>query len=326
MAVYTSVSDAALGAFLADYDIGEARALKGIAEGVENSNFYLETTLDRYILTLFEKRASPEDLPWFVALTEHLAGNGFPCARPIKARDNKALRTLEGKPALIVEFLTGISPRTPNLAQCREFGAALAKMHKALADFAPARENDLGPAGWRRLWAGKTGEADALEAGLSALVDQDLALIGENWPQKDSLPTGAIHADLFPDNTFFIDDTFTGAFDFYFACTDFLAYDLAVCLNAWCFTQDSFGADTAYNFSKGAALIAGYESVRALSQAERTALPLLARGAAIRFFLTRLVDWYGTPADALVKPHNPLDYAARLRFHRTAMSAKDYGA
>lgn len=320
MAVYTSVSDDALGAFLADYEIGEARAFKGIAEGVENSNFYLETTQDRFILTLFEKRAKPQDLPWFVALTEHLAAKGFPCASPIKARDGKALRKLEGKPALIVEFLTGISPREPNLPQCRAFGAALAKMHLALEDFTASRTNDLGPEGWKRLWAGRAGEADRLEAGLSSLIDQDIAIIQGCWPRKKSLPEGAIHADLFPDNTFFIDDTFTGAFDFYFACMDFLAYDLAISLNAW-----AFEAGAVYNIAKGAALMSGYERIRPLNQDERAALPLLARGAALRFFLTRLVDWYGTPLDAFVKPHDPLAFAARLRFHRQAKSITDYG-
>ncbi len=321
MAVYTPVSDAALDAFLADYEIGEPRALKGIAEGVENSNFYLETTQDRFILTLFEKRANPEDLPWFVALTEHLAKKGFPCATPVKARDGQALRTLEGKPALIVEFLTGISPRKPNIAQCRAFGVALAQMHKALEDFTKPRANDLGPDGWRALWSARAKDADALEAGLSDLISADMDLITGHWPAPQALPTGAIHADLFPDNTFFIGDRFTGAFDFYFACTDFLAYDLAICLNAWSFED---GAE--YNFSKGHALIKGYQSVRPLSETERAALPLLARGAAIRFFLTRLVDWYATPADALVEPHDPLDYASRLRFHRQAKGAEDYGA
>ncbi|MEO0881905.1 MAG: homoserine kinase [Pseudomonadota bacterium] len=321
MAVYTQVSDEALAAFLAEYEIGEPRAFKGIAEGVENSNYYLETTEGRYILTLFEKRVNPDDLPWFVALTEHLSAKDFPCAAPVNGSDGLALRQLEGRPALIVEFLTGISPRRPNVRQCRAFGAALGRMHVALSDFTPIRKNDLGPAGWERMWAGRGADADRLDAGLSSLIDGDMDLIRALWPQDGSLPTGAIHADLFPDNTFFIGDAFTGAFDFYFACTDFLAYDLAVCLNAWAFED---GAE--YNFSKGAALMSGYQSVRPLTEAERAALPLLARGAAIRFFLTRLVDWYGTPAEALVKPHNPLDYAARLRFHRTAKSAGDYGA
>lgn len=318
MAVYTEVSDAALTAFLTDYDIGKPRAFKGIAEGVENSNFYLETTTNRFILTLFEKRADPKDLPWFVALTEHLAAKGFPCASPIAARDGTALRELEGKPALIVEFLTGISPRRPNTAQCRAFGAALAQMHASLEDFTTPRWNNLGPQGWEQLW---DAYADKTEPELRARIEADLALIRADWPAPETLPRGTIHADLFPDNTFFIDNTFTGAFDFYFACTDFLAYDLAICLNAWAFET---GAE--YNFSKGAALIAGYQSVRPLSDGERAALPLLARGAALRFYLTRLADWHTTPAGALVKPHDPEAFAARLRFHRAATSAEDYGA
>ena len=321
MAVYTQVPDQALAAFLADYALGEPRAFKGIAEGVENSNYYLETTAGRFILTLFEKRVNPDDLPWFVSLTEHLASKQFPCPAPIAAKDGAALRTLEGRPALIVEFLTGISPRKPNVRQCRAFGEALGRMHLALEDFTEIRENDLGPSGWERLWSGRETDAERLQAGLASSIASDFALIRATWPSAGSLPTGAIHADLFPDNTFFIGDDFTGAFDFYFACTDFLAYDLAVCLNAWAFED---GAE--YNFSKGAALIKGYQTVRPLMELELHVLPLLCRGAALRFFLTRLVDWYGTPADALVKPHDPLDYAARLIFHRTAQTARDYGA
>ncbi|MEL7129775.1 MAG: homoserine kinase [Pseudomonadota bacterium] len=321
MAVYTHVSDETLNTFLSGYDLGEPRAFKGIAEGVENSNFYLETTQNRYILTLFEKRVDPKDLPWFIAVTEQLAASGFPCPRPIRAKDGSALRTLEGRPALIVEFLTGISPRRPNTTQCRELGAALADMHRALIDFPTERINSLGPAGWHALWRGRAGAAEALETGLADQINADLALIDARWPRSQSLPSGVIHADLFPDNTFFIENRFTGAFDFYFACTDFLAYDIAVCLNAWAFED---GAE--YNYSKGAALMAGYQSQRPLGEVELDALPLLARGAAIRFFLTRLADWSETPADALVKPHDPMDYVKRLRFHRSAKSASDYGA
>jgi len=320
MAVYTSVPDDALAAFLAAYDIGEARAFKGIAEGVENSNYYLETDQGRFILTLFEKRVSAEDLPYFVALKRHLAANGFPCPEPVLARDGKALQTLEGRPALIVTFLNGLSPRKPNAAQCRSLGAGLARMHLALKDFEMPRPNTLGPASWPRLWAGRAAAADALQAGLAAVIAGDLADIAAAKPQSLVLPRGTIHADLFPDNAFFLGDDFTGAIDFYFACTDALAYDLAICLNAW-----AFEAGGQYNFSRGANLIKGYESVRQLEPAERDALPLLARGAALRFFLTRLVDWSDTPKDALVKPHNPLDYAARLAFHRNALGAGDYG-
>ena len=320
MAVYTSVSDDQLADFLTEYELGEAIAFKGIAEGVENSNYYLETTAGRYILTLFEKRANPEDLPYFIALKQHLAANGFSCPLPVAGKDGRALRALAGRSAVIITFLQGLSPRVPNAAQCRQLGIGLARLHEAASDFSQIRENDLGPEAWPRLWSGRSDIAEQLQPGLAEKISHDLKIIAADQATFTSLPRGTIHADLFPDNAFFLGDTFTGAIDFYFACTDALVYDLAVCLNAW-----AFEADGAFNFSKGANLIAGYQSIRKLSDAEMAAFPLLCRGAALRFFLTRLVDWTDTPADALVKPKDPLDYADRLRFHRTATSLSDYG-
>ncbi|MEL6210883.1 MAG: homoserine kinase, partial [Pseudomonadota bacterium] len=307
MAVYTHVDDEQLAAFLAAYDLGAPRAFKGIAEGVENSNYYLETEAGRYILTLFERRADPEDLPYFMALKRHLAGNGFPCPQPVAGLDGAVLRPLAGRTAVLVTFLDGLSPRTPNVRQCRALGAGLARMHQALADFPMTRRNSLGPWAWRGLWAGRASHAEELEPGLSGEIDGDLAAIQGAKGQTDTLPRGTIHADLFPDNAFFLADQFSGAIDFYFACTDVLAYDLAVCLNAWAFEEGGWSTGLQFNYSKGAALVAGYQSVRPLAADERTALPLLARGAALRFFLTRLVDWSDTPADALVRPKNPLD-------------------
>ncbi len=320
MAVYTQVSDQALAAFLAGYALGLPVAFKGIAEGVENSNYYLETTTGRYILTLFEKRVATEDLPYFIALKRHLSGAGFPCPEPIENKHGEALGTLAGRPALIISFLDGLSIKDPKAAHCFEVGAGLARMHAALSDFAPARPNTLGPADWPRLWQGRSDEAEALQNGLAAKISADLDAINAAKPQSLILPRGTIHADLFPDNAFFMDGALSGIIDFYFACTDALAYDLAICLNAWAFSP----AGT-YDAERGAALIAGYQSQRRLSSAELDALPLLARGAALRFFLTRLIDWSDTPDDALVKPKNPLDYAARLAFHRQAETARDYG-
>ncbi|MEZ5953174.1 MAG: homoserine kinase [Hyphomonas sp.] len=325
MAVYTQVSDEALEAFLKEYDLGTPLSFKGIAEGVENSNYYLETSTGRFILTLFEKRVNAADLPYFIGLKQHLAAKGFPCPEPIHGRDGASLRTLEGRPAVIVSFLEGLSPRKPNVTQCRELGAGMARMHLALADFAMTRENSLGPASWPRLWAGHEADADALQPGLSALIAEDLAAIAAAKPQSFAIPRGTVHADLFPDNAFFLGDSFSGVIDFYFACTDALAYDLAVCLNSWAF-EDGGRDSIDYNFSKGAALIAGYESVRPLEPTEREALPILCRGAAVRFFLTRLIDWSSTPAGALVKPKNPLEYANRLAFHRKVETAEGYGA
>ncbi|MFN4025271.1 MAG: homoserine kinase [Hyphomonas sp.] len=328
MAVYTQVSDEALSGFLAGYELGEALAFKGIAEGVENSNYYLETAKGRFILTLFEKRVNAADLPYFIGLKQHLAAKGFPCPQPVIGRDGEALRKLEGRPALIVTFLDGLSPRRPTARQCRALGEALARMHVALEDFSGVRDNALGPASWRRMWHGRGGDAEALLPGLEAEVEAGFEQITAARAVSAALPRGTIHADLFPDNAFFLGDTFTGAIDFYFACTDALAYDLAVCLNAWAFEEGNAtdASRLEYNFSKGAAMIAGYQSVRPLSLAELEALPALCLGAAMRFFLTRLVDWSATPAGALVRPKNPLEYAARLAFHRKMDSAQGYGA
>lgn len=328
MAVYTQVSDEALAAFLAEYDLGEALAFKGIAEGVENSNYYLETRKGRYILTLFEKRVNAADLPYFIGLKQHLSSNGFPCPQPVMGRDGESLRALEGRPAVIVTFLEGLSPRRPNVKQCRSLGEGLARMHLALADFKGRRENALGPSSWRRMWEGRGSDAEAIQPGLEAEVNACFERINAARTHADDLPRGTIHADLFPDNAFFLGDRFTGAIDFYFACSDALAYDLAVCLNAWAFEEGNAtdASRLEYNFSKGSALISGYQSVRPLVASERAALPALCLGSAMRFFLTRLADWSSTPAGALVKPKNPLEYAARLAFHRKMESAEGYGA
>jgi len=319
MAVYTDIDDATLARFLEAYDLGPALAFKGIAEGVENSNFLLETPAGRFILTVFEKRARREDLPFFMGMMTHLAARDFPAPLPVPARDGQPLRDIAGKPAVICTFLQGMSPRRPSLEQCRELGLGLARFHLAAADFGMRRANDLSLGAWAGLWHGRTEAADALAPGLAGQIEGDLAWLAASWPK--GLPEGAIHADLFPDNTFFLDGRLSGVIDFYFACTDFLAYDLAVCLNAWCFERRG-----EFNLTKGRALISSYESVRPLQADERAALPALCRGAALRFFLTRLVDLAGTPRDALVKPHNPLDYAERLGFHRQVRSPSDYGA
>src|SRR5262245_11209574 len=320
MAVYTDIDDAALDALLSEYDLGPPLAFKGIAEGVQNSNFLLETPKGRYILTVFEpRRVKAEALPFFMGMMAHLAEKGFPAALPVPAKDGKPIRTVQGKPAVIATFLQGMSPRRPDIDQCRQLGAGLARFHRALDDFRMRRPNDLSLASWPKMWEGREAAAEALNPGITPQINSDLEILKASWPK--TLPGGAIHADMFPDNTFFLDGKLSGVIDFYFACTDFLAYDIAVCLNAWAFERRG-----EYNLTKGRALIAGYESVRRLEPRERAAIPILSRGAAMRFFLTRLVDLAATPKDALVKPHNPMDYAERLGFHRQARGPEDYGA
>ncbi len=313
MAVYTDISDAELEAFLARYDLGTPISFKGIAEGVENSNFLLETDRGRYFLTIYERRVRAEDLPFFLGFMLHLAQHGFPSATPIADRGGRLLGDLRGKPAAIVSFLTGISVRRPSPDHCREAGRGLAWLHQAGADFAGRRANDLGQAAWAPLFAPLRAEAEAMKPGLAAVIEGDLAHLAAAWPH--GLPEGVIHADYFPDNVFFREGRFSAAFDFYFAAFDALAYDIGVALNAWCFEPDG-----SFNVTAARAFLAGYESRRPLSPEERAALPILAHGAALRFFLTRLADWRATPPGALVKPKDPMEYERKLAVHRAGVT------
>jgi len=318
VAVYTDVAPAELEAFLAGYDIGTLTSFHGIAEGVENSNFLVQTTRGSYILTLYEKRVNRDDLPFFIGLMEHLAARGLSCPQPVAQRSGAVLSEIAGRPAAMVTFLPGVSVRRPSSEHCAELGRGLAQLHLAGADFALMRANNLSVAGWRPLFEAADGQADGVAPGLAGVIEDELATLEASWPK--GLPAGVIHADLFPDNAFFLDEKLSGIIDFYFACTDFLAYDVAVCLNAWCFEPDG-----SYNVTKGRALLSGYEAVRPLSGAEKAALPRLARGAALRFLLTRLVDWLNVPEGALVRPKDPLEYLKKLRFHQAVDSAQDYG-
>src|SRR5215212_256826 len=318
MAVYTDVSAEDLGRFLAGYDLGELLSYKGIAEGVENSNFLVHTGTGHYILTLYEKRVAVHDVPFFLALMEHLHSRGITCPQPVKTKNGETLGTLCGRPAAIVTFLDGMWMRRPDAHHCAALGEALARMHLAGADFKGQRRNALSVDGWRPLFEQAVDRADSVQHGLRGAIADELAYLEKNWPHN--LPVGVIHADLFPDNVFFLSDKLSGLIDFYFACTDTLAYDVAICLNAWCFEPDH-----SYNVTKGQSLLGAYIKQRPLSGAELDALPLLARGAALRFLLTRLVDWLNVPAGALVRPKKPLEYFRKLRFHQKASSVRDYG-
>ncbi len=318
MAVYTEVDDDALEDFVAAYDIGDVVAYKGIAEGVENSNYLLQTTRGNYILTLYEKRVAKEDLPFFLGLMEHLARQGIPCPTPIHARDGQVIRPLAGRPAAIVSFLQGMWPRRIQVTHCGPVGEALAKLHLAGASFPMHRANALSVDGWRKLLDACRARADEVRKGLWDELAREFDDIAGHWP-KD-LPSGIIHADLFPDNVFFLGERLSGMIDFYFACNDLLAYDLAICLNAWCFEPDN-----SFNATKARRLVAGYCKVRPLEPGEIEALPLLARGSALRFLLTRLYDWLNQPKGALVRPKDPLEYWKKLRFHGSVKSAAAYG-
>jgi homoserine kinase type II len=318
MAVYTDVSADDLARFIGRYNIGELLSYKGIAEGVENSNFLVHTSAGNFILTLYEKRVAEGDLPFFLGLMEHLATRGLTCPQPVKNKEGGMLGIVAGRPAAIVTFLDGLWIRKPNAGHCAAVGEALARLHIAGADFPILRPNALSVESWRPLFEHAGARGDSVRPGLCDEIVNELDRLEKNWPRE--LPSGVIHADLFPDNVFFLGDKLSGLIDFYFACNDMFAYDVAICLNAWCFEPDH-----SYNVTKGRALLKAYEKVRPMSAAEHAALPVLARGASMRFLLTRLVDWLAVPDGALVKPKDPLEYFRKLRFHRSVKSANDYG-
>lgn len=318
MAVYTEISDDELRDYLAAYEIGELHACKGIAEGVENSNFFLSTDAGAFILTLYEKRVSVEDLPFFLELMQHLAARGINCPEPIAMRSGETLGRLAGRPSAIISFLDGVSVRRPRPAHCRQVGAALARLHLAASDFPMKRQNALSIAGWRPLFEKSADRAGEVEAGLGELIEREIDALEQTWPQ--GLPAGVIHADLFPDNVLFLKDNLSGLIDFYFACNDQFAYDLAICINAWCFEREGD-----FNVTKAKALMDGYMAVRPLTEAEYASMPILCRGSALRFLLTRLFDWLNVPPGALVTPKDPLEYLVRLRFHSAIQSTDEYG-
>lgn len=319
MAVYTQVTAAELAAFLLGFDLGEAVSFKGIAEGVQNSNYMLETTRGRFILTLYEHLVDHAALPWFLALTAHVAGKGLPVPRPVLDRAGVALQTLNGRPAALIEFVAGVSVTEPEQAQAEACGAALGRLHGAVLDFAEVRENNLGQAHWPALAARCGDGVAAIDAALAALISRGVAGT-RDWPH--GLPRATVHTDLFPDNVLMLDGRVTGLIDFYFACTDLIAFDYAVTHAAWCFSDDG----RSYHPERAAALARGYAATRGLSGAEVAALPVLGMGAALRFTLTRTFDWLNTPADALVTRKDPMAFARRMDWYARATPEMVLGA
>jgi len=318
VAVYTQIDGADLNSFLAPYNFGELRGFSGIAEGVENSNYLLLTERGRYILTIYEKRVRPSDLPFFLSLMRHLASKGIACPVPVTGSDGRILRDLVGKPAAVLTFLAGVEERHPNPAQCYSMGEVLAALHIAGQDFRGQRLNDLSVRSWSNLLDRIGVRADEVKTGLVRNLRTEIDDLVANWPAQ--LPQGIIHADLFPDNVFFNDSLVSGLIDFYFACNDLFAYDLAICLNSWCFEPDG-----SFNATKARLMLSAYRKGRPFSGSELDALPFLCRAAALRFLLTRLYDWLNKPEGALVQPKDPLEYFHKLAFHRQVRGPAEYG-
>jgi len=317
LAVYTSVALPDLKRFVAGFDIGEVVAFEGIAQGVENSNFRLRTTDGNYVLTLYERLVNPSDLPFFLGLMQHLAGSGIPCPAPVADRNGQLLHELSGRPAAIVNFAPGDWPRDITPTHCRAVGTALGKLHVAAAGFSMTRQNDQSLPSWRAMFNDLASRADDLRPGFATWIEAELSALEAGW--SADLPTGIIHGDLFPDNVFFEGGAITGVIDYYFACNDALAFDLAICLNAWCFENGTLDQQRAR------ALCAGYEFIRPLESSEWNVFPLLARGAAMRFLVTRLHDWFHTPEDALAQRKDPIDFVPVIECHRAVSDSTAYG-
>ena len=318
MAVYTKVTERELSDFLKRFDIGTLVSLTGISEGIENTNYLVQTDKARFILTLYEKRVNPRELPYFLDLMTHLAKKGISCPLPVADKTGETLLPLCGKKACLTTFLNGKSVAQITPEHCGQLGAAMAKMHLAGQDFAGFRKNDLSVDGWETL-IGKIGKAaDTVADDLFDEMSNVFETVKSRFPT--GLPQGVIHADLFPDNVFFTDGKLSGIIDFYFACNDALVYELAVCLNAWCFDQDTWD----FNPAKAKNMIEAYDRVRPLSIEEKEALPALALGSALRFLLTRTYDWLNRVPDALVTPKNPLEYVKKMRFHEKIRDCREY--
>ena len=311
MAVYTHVSEKDLAAFLQNYNLGEYVSHEGIEQGVENTNYHVFTDQGRYILTLFENRVDPFDLPFFFAFTDHLAGKGIACPETVAARNGEIILELNGRSAALITFLegSGVDPADITPDHCAQIGTCLGEMHLAAQDFSQSRPNTVGLSEWRRLAARTRGRANEVVPGLANIIDGELDCLEQNWPLD--LPVAAVHADLFPDNVFFLNGRLSGVIDFYFTATEALAYDFAITVNAWCFDDENRLVRDRLDRLKW-----HYEEKRTLNARERESMPLLCRGAAMRILLTRLHDWVFHPDGALVKPKDPREYLEKLLFHR----------
>ena len=312
MAVYTHITNDDLHQFLNLYDVGAPLSCKGIAEGIENSNYLVVTDTGQFILTLYEKRVVPDDLPFFLSLMDHMAREGLPAARPVPDKSGHTLQRLCGRPAALIHFVPGISRMIPNADDCHALGKMLAKCHMATRNFSIERKNDLSLPGWHRLFTECGGGLDQISPGLTSLITNELENLDHGWPKPDAspLPRQVIHADLFPDNVLFSPDgKISGLIDFYFACTDYLVYDVAVCLNSWAFDENYI-----FNEQNAHRLLTGYQSVREFHDDEIAALSIMCRGAALRFLLTRAYDWLNQVPGAIVTVKDPAEYVQKLTF------------
>ncbi len=317
MAVYTKLAHQEVEQFLEQYNINNFKDYKGITEGVENTNYFINTLEQDYILTIYEKRVDENDLPFFINLLSNLSENKFPCPKPIANKNNQKINKIKNKNAALVTFLNGQSKNKITSDECFEIGKITAQLHEITKKFNVSRKNNLSIESWQNIFEKTIKQKIDLDETIIKKTKNYLNFLKDNWPKN--LPQGIIHADLFPDNIFFTNNKVSGIIDFYFACNDFFAYEIAICINSICFDNNS-----TFNMTKAKNLIDGYSSVRTLSEDEKKYLPILSMGAAMRFFLTRLYDFYHTDNKADVKIKDPFEYFKKIEFHSTIKNFNEY--
>lgn len=318
MAVYTEITNTELAGLLSGYDIGDLKSFNGITSGVENTNYLLETLGGKYILTIYEDRVDVKDLPFYLDIMHELCKNNLPCPMPIKRKNGNFLSEIKGKTCVIISFLQGKATNKINNLHVSNLGEILAKMHLVLESYSQSHCNNFSVEFWYKTFDSISSRLDEIKLGLKDEIETYLVELKKSWPKY--LPKGIIHADLFPDNVFFQNNNLSGVIDFYFSCYDVLMYDVAICLNAWCFEKSGD-----FNMTKARKFLSSYNKIRPMSEDEIKALPILAKGAAMRFLMTRSYDWLNPKSDALVVPHDPLEYLNKLRFHDGIKSYKEYG-
>ena len=320
MAVYTKLKEQDINNILSNYSIGKLKSFKGIQEGIENTNYYLLVEEKKYILTIYEKRVNPKDLPFFSDLMTGLNHRNFKCPVPIINNNNKTISDYNGKKLMIVSFLEGKAKQVLTPDDCKQVGVEVAKMHEITKEFTVRRNNNLSISSWRKLFNSVKDQCVKIDKDLPKLIEANLVDVEKNWPKN--LPCGIIHADLFSDNIFFHNEKLNGIIDFYFSCNDFYSFEIAICFNALCF--DGEKNNLSFNVTKAKNFINGYSSIRKLLDDERESIKVLSQGAALRFLLTRVFDALNTVEGAIVKVKDPLEYLKRLEFHKNSKNYEDY--
>ena len=320
MAVYTKLSDKDLKNFFLKYNLGELLNYKGIEEGIENTNYSIKTDVGKFVLTVYEKRVEEKDLPFFMGLMKNLFDANFPSPEPLINKNGNYITEIANKKAAVVTLLDGSVKKNLNPDSCREVGIYAAKLHTITKNLAGKRENKLSINSWRNIYKNIQKDCSKIHPNLDKIIDRNLDEIENKWPKN--IPSGIIHADLFPDNIFFKGNKLVGIIDFYFSCYDFYAFEIAICLNALCF--EGKNENLSFNITKAKKFIEGYSSIRKLNEEEKESLKTLCQGAAIRFLLTRVFDYLNITKGALVKIKDPIEYLKRLEFHNGVKDYKDY--